>query len=63
MSDIPYEAALRLIADLAPASRFYWIDRSGRSRERMTAADLARAVLNGQVDLSQVSQDRRDTER
>lgn len=63
MTQDTYKAALELIAQLAPDSRFFWVDKEGRQRDLMTAADLARAVLADQVDLSQVSKERRGTLR
>ena len=59
MTEANYKAALELIAQLAPDSRFFWEDREGRQRDLMTAADLARAVLGDQVDLAKVSKERR----
>jgi hypothetical protein len=58
-----YKAALELIAGLPRDALFYWTDRSERLRERMTAADLARAVLADQLDLGEVKHERRETPR
>jgi hypothetical protein len=58
-----YKAALELIAGLPRECLFFWTDRGGRLRERMTAADLARAILSNQLDLGDVKQERRDTPR
>lgn len=54
-----YKSALELIAGLAPDARFFWTDQSGRRRENMSAADLARAILAGLVEPDAVGQDRR----
>ena len=55
--------ALELIAKRGSDARFFWVDKQGDRHEQMTVADLARAVLNDEIDPAELTLDRRRSRR